>query len=145
MANIRRGFAGAWACAASGAIALSNGNDRLTPTPRSRLRREMEVRFDPEDFKRLDYYHYSTMDPYLDLHAEHNFGGFILNKIPVIRKLKLSEVAGAGYLHTSQLKNYLEVSVGIEKLNLFRVDFVTSFADGKKASAGFIFGLKGIF
>jgi hypothetical protein len=50
MANIRRGFAGAWACAASGAIALSNGNDRLTPTPRSRLRREMEVRFDPEDF-----------------------------------------------------------------------------------------------
>jgi hypothetical protein len=50
MPNIRRGFAGAWACDASGAIALSSGNDRLTPTPRSKLRREIVVRFDPEDF-----------------------------------------------------------------------------------------------
>ncbi len=101
--------------------------------------------FGLNDFKLLDYYRYSTVDPYFEAHAEHNFGGLFLNKIPLIRKLKLNEVGGVHYFHTDQLKNYLELSIGIEKLSLFRVDFVTSFADGKKASAGFVFGLKGIF
>jgi hypothetical protein len=97
------------------------------------------------DFKLLDYYRYSTTDPFAEAHAEHNFGGFILNKIPLIRKLKLNEIAGFHYLHTDVLKNYYELSFGIEKLNAFRIDFVTSFAEGKKASAGFVFGIKGIF
>jgi hypothetical protein len=99
------------------------------------------------DFKLLDYYRYSTTDPFIEAHAEHNFGGFILNKIPLVRKIKLNEVAGFHYLHpeNSVLKNYYELSFGIEKLNVFRIDFVTSFAEGKKASTGFVFGIKGIF
>src|SRR6185369_4265374 len=99
------------------------------------------------DFKLLNYYQYSTTDPFIEAHAEQNFGGFILNKIPVIRKLKLNEIAGFHYLHPehSVLKNYYEFSFGIEKLNVFRIDFVTSFADGKKASTGFVFGIKGVF
>ncbi len=97
------------------------------------------------DFKLLNYYLYSTTDPFYEAHAEHNFGGFILNKIPLIRKLKLNEIAGFHFLHTELLKNYYELSFGIEKLDVLRVDFVTSFADGKKAHAGFVFGIKGVF
>ena len=97
------------------------------------------------DFKLLDYYQYSTTDPFVEVHAEHNFSGFILNKIPLVRKLKLSEIAGFHFLHTELLKSYAEFSVGLEKLNVLRIDFVTSFAAGKKVSAGFVFGLKGVF
>ena len=98
-----------------------------------------------DDFKLLDYYKYSTTDPYAEAHAEHNFGGFILNKIPLIRKLKLTEVAGVHYLHSDNLNNYMELSIGLEKLSFIRIDFVTSFAEGKKASTGFVFGFKGNF
>ena len=97
------------------------------------------------EFKLLEYYRYSTADPYFEGHAEQNLGGFILNKIPLVRKLKLNEIAGVHYLHTDQLNKYLELSFGVEKLNFFRVDFVASFADGKRVSTGVIVGLKGIF
>ncbi len=98
-----------------------------------------------DDFKLLNYYQYSTTDPYVEAHGEQNFGGFILNKIPFIRKLKLTEVAGIHYLYSDKVKNYMELSVGLQKLSFVRIDFVTSFADSKKASAGFVFGLKGNF
>ena len=97
------------------------------------------------DFKLLDYYRFSTSDPFIEAHVENNFKGFILNKIPLIRKLKLGEIAGIHFLHTSVLKNYFEFSVGIEKLNVLRIDFVTSFADGNKVKSGVVFGIKGIF
>jgi hypothetical protein len=97
------------------------------------------------DYKLLSYYDYSTTGQFVEGHAEQNFGGFILNKIPLIRKLKLNEIAGVHYLHVDQLKNYLELSFGFEKLDAFRVDFVTSFADGNHVSTGFVFGLKGVF
>lgn len=97
------------------------------------------------DFKLLDYYRFSTSDPFIEAHVENNFKGFILNKIPLIRKLKLGEIAGFHYLHTSVQKNYVEFSVGIEKLNVLRIDFVTSFADGNKVKSGVVFGIKGVF
>jgi hypothetical protein len=94
------------------------------------------------DFNLLDYYTYSTNDEYAEAHGEYNFGGFILNKIPVLRKLKVSEIAGIHYFRTPFMKNYFETSFGIEKLGFLCADFVLSFANGRKASTGFIFGLK---
>ncbi|MCX6292173.1 MAG: DUF5686 and carboxypeptidase regulatory-like domain-containing protein [Bacteroidetes bacterium] len=96
-------------------------------------------------FKLLNYYQYSTTNFYTEAHGEQELGGLILNKIPVIRKLKLNEVAGIHYLHTGQLKNYVELAIGIEKLNFFRIDFVTSFTNGRHAATGFVLGMKGIF
>ena len=40
-------------------------------------------------FLLLNYYNFSTYTEYVEAHLEHNFSGFILNKIPLIRKLKL--------------------------------------------------------
>ena len=100
--------------------------------------------FLPGSFKLMSYYDYSTTGSYFTGHVEHRFGGFILNKIPLIRKLKLNEVVGIHYLHTDELDSYTELSFGLEKLGIFRIDFVTSFTDGGHSKVGFVLGIKGL-
>lgn len=100
--------------------------------------------FKQDAFSLLDYYQYSTTGAYFAGHLEHNFGGFILNKIPLLRKLKFNEVIGIHYLHTDLLNSYTELSFGIEKLGIFRIDFVTSFEQGKKSGFGVVLGIKGL-
>lgn len=89
----------------------------------------------------LDYYAYSTNDYSIEAHFQHNFAGFILNKIPLIRKLKLEEMVGLHYLSSDTQSQYLELSAGVQRL-FGRVDFVTSFAEGKKTGAGIRFGFQ---
>jgi hypothetical protein len=98
--------------------------------------------FDFTDFQLLDYYMYSTSGSFIEAHYEHDFGGFILNKFPLLRKLKVNELAGIHYLYTDKLPNYFEVFVGIEKLRMARFDFVTSFTDKGKSAVGFRVGLE---
>lgn len=94
------------------------------------------------EFKNLDYYTYSTNKSSLEGHAELNLGGFLLNKIPFIRKFKLNEIAGFHYLSTDVLKNYMEFTIGVEKFGTFRVELFTSLYDGRKSTIGFLFGIK---
>jgi hypothetical protein len=96
--------------------------------------------FSLERYNLLDYYAYSTRGYFIEGHFQHNFAGFILNKFPLIRKLKLQEIVGVHYLSTSTLSQYVELSVGIQRL-VGRVDFVTSFSENKKLGAGIRFGL----
>jgi len=98
--------------------------------------------FKQNDFGLLDYYSYSSNKQYLEIHAEQHFGGFILNKFPLIRKLKLNEVSGINYLSNEKQPGYYELFVGIEKLGTFRLDFVTGYASNKKAGAGIRLGIK---
>jgi hypothetical protein len=77
-------------------------------------------------FLLLDYYHFSTYTEYLEGHLEHNFSGFITNKIPLIRKLKLQEIVDFNYLCTPELHNYYELGFGLQYLG-FRVMYGTSF------------------
>ena len=84
----------------------------------------------------LEYYQFSTADKYFEGHFEHNFSGFITNKIPLIRKLKLQEIAGVNYLTTPALKNHSEVYFGLQYLT-FRGSYGISYRDGKKANSGF--------
>ena len=97
------------------------------------------------DFKNLDYYEYSTSGPYIEVHAEENFGGFLLNKIPIIRKLKLQEIASVHYLHTDIVDQYFEFSLGVEKLGLLRAEIFTSLTNGNKGTIGFLLGIKKTF
>lgn len=71
-------------------------------------------------FLMLDYYDFSTNDQFLEGHFEQNFSGFFLNKIPLIRKLKLQELLDVNYLTTPALKNYTEFGVGVQYFG-FRV------------------------
>jgi hypothetical protein len=92
-------------------------------------------------FELLDYYKYSTKGQYIACHFEHNFGGFILNKFPLLRKLNLGEIAGIHYLTANTLPQYVELYAGIEKFRIFRFSFVTSFMHGQRSSTGFRLGV----
>ena len=80
----------------------------------------------------LDYYRYSTGDKYLEGHLEHNFSGFITNKIPLIRKLKLQEIFDVNYLYTPTLKHYTELGFGLQTNTGIRVMYGMAFNQGGK-------------
>lgn len=109
-----------------------------------------ETIFAPENrlssFFRLPYYQFSTNNKYAELHTEHNFKGFILNKIPLLKKLNFHTVISAKSYFSSNRKPYTELAVGIDnigwgKWRLLRVDFVRSNFNGTSQN-GFMFGLK---
>ncbi|MEO7214048.1 DUF5686 and carboxypeptidase regulatory-like domain-containing protein [Mucilaginibacter sp.] len=83
-------------------------------------------------FMLLDYYRYSTGDKYLEGHLEHNFSGFITNKIPLIRKLKLQEIFDVNYLYTPALKHYTELGFGLQTNTGIRVMYGMAFNQGGK-------------
>ncbi len=84
----------------------------------------------------LNLYQHSIAKSYFEAHADHNFSGFILNKFPLIRKLKLEEIVGVNYLTTPHLTNYLEAYVGITHLSGFQLSYGQTFLNGKKDSNG---------
>lgn len=91
---------------------------------------------DLRSFQLLPIYKYSTNNNYLEAHFQHNFNGFILNKIPLIRNLKWQSFIKANYLDTKELNNYTEFGVGI-KNTFSTITFFNSFIDGKYESSGF--------
>lgn len=89
-------------------------------------------------FRFLDFYEYSTNQHYLEAHLEHNFSGFITNKIPLLRKLKLEEILGFSYLNQPQKKNYTEYYFGIQRL-IFGMSYGFAYDGNKKVNEGFKF------
>ena len=89
-------------------------------------------------FRFLDFYQYSTNQHYFEAHLEHNFSGFILNKIPLLRKLKLEEVVGINYLTQPEKKNYTEYYFGIQRL-VFGISYGFAFDNGRRTDQGFRF------
>ena len=87
-------------------------------------------------FRYLDFYQYSTDRQYAEAHFEHNFAGFLLNKVPLIRKLKLEEFVGINYLTQPQKKNYTEYYFGIQRLVL-SVSYGYAYDGSKKVDQGF--------
>ena len=97
-------------------------------------------------FSLIDFYDFTT-DQYLALHLDHHFNGYILNRIPLIKKLKLREVlfyravigdiskdniainrSSINYNAPNQ-KIYAEYGFGIENIGIgnfkpVRVDFI---------------------
>jgi hypothetical protein len=97
-------------------------------------------------FNLLPYYSNSTNDSYFEAHMEHNDKGYIMNKIPLLNKLKSTMVLGFHTLAVPNSKSYSEVSIGLDnlgfgKFKLFRVDYVRSYQNGYKGD-GVVFGLK---
>lgn len=97
-------------------------------------------------FNLLPYYELSTNSDYADVHMEHNFKGFILNKVPLIGKLNYNLVFGAKSLFTNGNKPYSEFSLGLDNLGFgslrfFRIDYVKPYQGGWQDGA-IIFGIK---
>jgi len=91
-------------------------------------------------FLLLNYYTFSTNTEYIEGHLEQNFSGFILNKIPLIRKLKLQEIVDINYLSTPSIKNYTELGFGVQYLNI-RLMYGTSFNSGSNIRSALRLGV----
>ncbi|MEI2737578.1 MAG: DUF5686 and carboxypeptidase regulatory-like domain-containing protein [Chitinophagaceae bacterium] len=93
-------------------------------------------------FQLLPIYQFSNTSRFYALaHIEHNFNGFLTNKIPGIKKLNLYLVAGGNGFYINSNKNYYEFFVGVDNIfKQFRVDFVQSYLNGKAWQNGFRIG-----
>jgi len=87
-------------------------------------------------FRYLDFYQYATDRQYAEAHFEHNFAGFLINKIPLLRKLKLEEIVGINYLTQPDKKNYKELYFGVERFG-FGVSYGYAYDGSKKVDQGF--------
>ena len=97
-------------------------------------------------FNLMPYYTNSTNDSYFELHAEHNDKGYIMNKIPLLNKLKSNLVLGYHLLAVPHTSPYTEYSVGLDnlgfgKFKMFRLDYVRSYQSGFQKD-GVIVGMK---
>jgi hypothetical protein len=96
------------------------------------------------NFHLLPYYAMSTNQSFVEWHVEHNFNGYIMNKIPLLNKLKTELIVGYNHLTVKNLPTYHEFSVGLNRLGfgkykLLRIDYVKSFQGGRTED-GVMFG-----
>lgn len=97
-------------------------------------------------FNNLPYYAASTNDSFLEFHAEHNDKGFIMNKLPLLKKLQSQLILGFHNLSIPDRKPYQEFSVGLDnlgfgKFRILRVDYIRSYQNGYQGDA-VVFGFK---
>jgi hypothetical protein len=97
-------------------------------------------------FQLLPYYLFSTTSSfYAAGHIEHHFNGLLTNKIPLFRRLHW-DLVGVNALYVRSDNHYEEVFGGLENIfKIFRVDFVTSWLDGRYYQTGVRIGVGGLF
>lgn len=113
----------------------------------------------PDNYTRafflLPYYDYSTSQPFVQVHAQHHLQGWILDKIPLLRKLNWKEVFGVGVYYTEDTfgetafeRNlpYWEVNFGFENIGWgffrpFRIDVAAGFFGEQHQKTGVVIGL----
>lgn len=67
----------------------------------------------------MRYYGSSTDRFFIEAHMEHNFGGYLLAKIPYINRANLHLVTGFNYLSSEFDNHFLELFFGFD--NIFKV------------------------
>ena len=106
-------------------------------------------------FLALPYYAFSTDQPFVEAHLQHHLQGWLLDKIPGLRKLNLKEVIGGGIYYADQPTNdptypyklpYWEVNFGLENIGIkafrmFRIDVVAGFFGDQYYRTGLVFGI----
>ena len=120
-----------------------NGNQTLflTNPPNTEIA-GVSTRVPISEFHALNYYQYSTNTKYIEYHAAHNFRGFFIGKIPLLRKTKFYEVAGINGLLT-ETGSYNEVYVGFDKiLQILRFDVGTAINGNAKVNLFYRIGLR---
>ena len=100
----------------------------------------------------LPYYAYSTSNAYAEIHAQHHLEGWLLDKIPLLRKLNWKEVFGVNFYAADQISRdpefsqklpYMELNWGFENIGIkairpLRVDVVFGFFGQKYYHSGVI-------
>lgn len=98
-------------------------------------------------FNLLPYYEFSTNKSYVEFHLEHDFRGYIMNKIPLLNKTRYSLVMGYHMLNVPDKDVYGEFSIGLNnfgfgKFRPFRIDFFHTVSADAPKKFGFVFGIK---
>jgi len=74
---------------------------------------------------------FATFKRFYQGHVVHEFNGYFLNKIPLLKKLQLREVAGAGFLFAPERNlKYAETFVGVERVFKFPFQLGSKFKLG---------------
>lgn len=113
----------------------------------------------PRDYDRtfflLPYYDYSTSRPFTEIHWQHHLQGWLLDKIPGLRKLNIKEVFGANFYYTDRTVSeglrpeklpYWEVNFGFENIGFkffrpFRIDVAAGFFGTEHYRTGLVLGV----
>jgi hypothetical protein len=109
-----------------------NGNRVLAATPYL------------NSFQLAPYYDRSNKDAFFAIaHIEHNFNGFLTNKIPFVRKANLRLVAGSNIFFTRSDRYYLEFFAGLDNIfKIFRIDYVFAYRDNRYFDSGIKIGIR---
>lgn len=114
----------------------------------------------PDNYARqfflLPYYEFSTADAYAEAHLRHHFNGWILDKIPLLRKLNWKETLGFSVYYANQYAwkdqrpdttlPYWEISLGFENIGIkflrpLHIDIAAGFYGNEHYRTGVVLGL----
>lgn len=74
---------------------------------------------------------FAVFKRFYQAHYVHQFNGFLLNKIPLLKKLQLHEMAGGGFLAAKERNlRYVEAFAGVERVFKWPFDPLTKFKLG---------------
>lgn len=67
----------------------------------------------------------------MDLHWQHRFEGFLLDRLPLMRKLKWTSGFGSSLLYSAEHGYYQEINLGLQNIGwgifrIFQIDIVGS-------------------
>jgi Family of unknown function (DUF5686)/CarboxypepD_reg-like domain len=106
-------------------------------------------------FLLLPYFAYATDQPFAEAHAQHHLQGWLLDKIPLLRKLNWKEVIGASMFYADQPSNdpaftgklpYWELNLGFENIGYkafrpLRIDVACGFFGKDYYRTGIVLGV----
>ncbi len=88
-------------------------------------------------YRLLPYYLNSTAREYAEVYAHYQFRKFLFTQIWQLHLMGIKEDLFVNYLHTPTSENYTEIGYSIDNiLRFLRLEFVTSFRDGKYEDFG---------
>lgn len=129
--NIRCGLAGQLHLNAGGGVFLDRQPEYFIDYKHFNGNRTIFADTRTGAYQLMDYYSYSTDNYYVGLHLEQYFNGWILHKIPLLKKTKLREIIGLHYLNNDRIANYWEASFGIDNIfKTIRIDYILGFDGG---------------
>jgi hypothetical protein len=93
-------------------------------------------------FNIMPYYLYSAGKQFAHVAAEHNFNGWIFNKLPLLRRSQLRTIVAVKALSTDSNPLYSEFSLGVGNIfKILRLDVVSSNVDGTFSDPSILIGI----
>jgi len=94
------------------------------------LQRVQDRFSDIKQFRTMRYYNNSTDQFFIEAHFEHNFGGYLLSKVPYINRTKIHLVTGFNYLSSEFDSHFLELFFGFDNiLKVGKIEFAGGWDD----------------